>query len=208
MIKYLLGGILMIIVMLGSLDFLYYVFQSDIYSTEYVENNLILRDYVHYNPSMLYYNGNYYNFYTINSSIPVSLEDIVSTNGIPLIQINDYTNCYWNVTKIPSYEEKTLLYAKIGNTQGYVIGESPLKPLIVNEKLNVWSSGNEVYVTAKNCGNIPVYYQYIIITGVEFCCIIVCNQSFWYYNWVSDYVSINSWFFPGIVILLRHPLLI
>jgi len=197
MIKGLLASVVLIVTILVTFYVSVNYFEAFIYSEANVENNLIIREFVHYKPLMLYYQGNYYIFYTINSTEPLYIKDITSTNGNPILYINKYTDYTWNISRIYYNGEKTLLYVQLGNTQGYVVGKSQLTPLVINEVFNVWATRSQVHFSGYNQGNIPVYFLYVVISGYEALCIHIGNCTMLYYQYVYRHININSWEFPG-----------
>lgn len=197
MFKSILGSVILLVALLGAFYMSVNYFEALIYSEANVENNVILGNIVHYKPLILYYKGNYYIFYTVNSTESILIKDISSVNGNIILYINKYSNYMWNVTKINSYYQKTLLYVQLGNTQGYVIGKSELAPLTINEKLNVWTNRSQVYFSAYNYGNIPVYFLYIIVSGYELSHTTLENTTMPYYKHFDLRININLWEFPG-----------
>ncbi len=200
MIKSLLVSTVLLIGMLGTFYLSLNYFEALIYSEANVENNIILRDIVHYKPLMLYYKGNNYIFYTINSTEPIFIKDIESTNGSTILYINEYSKYAWNVSRIDYNGEKTVLYIQLGNTQGYIIGKSNLTPLIINETLESYASRSQVNFSAYNYGNIPVYLLYIVISAWETLYITgnsTLHNGTLHYQHIYKQINIDSWEFPG-----------
>ncbi|AWR96953.1 hypothetical protein DFR86_04840 [Acidianus sulfidivorans JP7] len=194
---------------------IYMIFYNDAYnSSRELEEYITLLD-VKYHPNLLYYNGKFYLFFTVNTSVKVYLENITNVNGTLLIPINkEVKGFYWSINEIPEEAKTTLLFVNYGGSNNYITGLSSPEPININLLFSMnYVNNSTLYTNVLNKGNIPVYLHNITLDivnnnnitnysvyTIEICSWLLPNQSYHNLVYIRNATSVSAYLYYSDII--------